>query len=61
MDAAKSYDVSHTREYILDFSSTIRKEDSSFQSNLRIYYNRKEPVDVLYQFAPMNSVVEFLT
>ena len=57
MGAFKSYGVPHTREYGLDFSGTMRMEDSSFQSDLRIYDSGKEPVNVLYQFV-LNSAME---
>ena len=58
MDAAKSDGVPHTREYGLAFSRTVRTEDSSFQSDLQIYDDGKEPVDVLYQFALLNIAME---
>ena len=60
MDVAKSEGVPHTREYVLGFYRTVRMEDSSFQSDLRIYDDGKEPVDVLYQFALLNSAMEQL-
>ena len=34
-------------------------DDSSFQSNQRIYDNGKEPFDVLYQFALMKSAMDY--
>ena len=58
MDTAKSDGVPHTREYGMAFSRIVRTEKSSFQSNLRIDDNRKEPGDVLYQFAMLNSSME---
>ena len=58
MDAAKSNSVPHTREYGMAFSRTVWTEDSSFQSNLQIYDGDKEPVDMLYQFALLNSTME---
>ena len=57
-DAAKSDGVTHTRKYGLAFSRTMRTEDSLLQSNMRIYDNMKEPVDMIYQFALMNSDME---
>ena len=59
MDAAKSDSVSHTRECVLDFSMTMRTEDSSLQSDLRIYDDEKNTVDVFYQFALLNSSMEY--
>ena len=58
MDGAKSDSVPHKREHRLVFSRAMQTEDSLFQSNLRIYDNRKEPVDVIYQFMLMNSTME---
>ena len=59
MDAAKSDGMSDTRAYRLAFSRTVRMEDSSFQSDLRIYDEGKEPVDVIYLFALLNSAMEY--
>ena len=58
MDTAESYGIPHTREYRLNFSRTVQTEDISFQSHMRIYDNRKEPVDVIYQFVLLNSATE---
>ena len=58
MDASKSDGVPHTREYRLSLSRTVRMGESLFRSYLRIYDNRKEPVDVLYQFALLNIAME---
>ena len=58
--AAKSDGVPNTRDYGLAFSGTVRMEDSSFQSDLRIYDDGKEPVNVLYQFSLLNSAMVFL-
>ena len=58
MDAAKSDGVPHAREYGLAFSRTVRTEESSFQSDLQIYDNGKDPVNVLYHFALLNRVME---
>ena len=57
MDAAKSNSVPHTREYGMDFSKTVQTENSSFQSDMWIYDDGKEPINVLYQFALLNSAI----
>ena len=59
MDVAKSDGVPHTREYGLAFSRTVRTEDFLFQSDLQIYDDGKDAVDVLYQFLLLNSAMIF--
>ena len=57
MDAAKSYGVPHTRDYGLAFSRTVQRECGLSQSYLLIYDNREEPINVLCQFALLNSAM----
>ena len=58
MYATKSDGISNTREYGLAFSRTVQTEDITFQFDLRIYDNKKEPIDVIYQFVLPNSAIE---
>ena len=47
IDATKSNDIPNTREYGLAFSRSVQTKDSLFQFDLRIYDNKKEPVNVI--------------